>query len=156
MCVCVCRPPGLRRLPAIHALTSPQLEGRGSGVLLSLYLHVFVREKHLLTGCGQIRFIFIIPRVRIGGWRVCVCVSVCAWPHLCVSPAIFPASRGFALISSWIPLECSDRFTWIRSEPASTPPKPSAFNIKLQSSLLPLKCRACIWVQSHVLSPAPP
>lgn len=91
---------------------------------------------------------------------MCVCLCVRGgrhtWPHLCVSPAIFPASRGFALISSWIPLECSDRFTWIRSEPASTPPKPSAFNIKLPSSLLPLKCRACIWVQSHVLSPAPP
>uniref|UniRef100_A0A674P389 Uncharacterized protein n=1 Tax=Takifugu rubripes TaxID=31033 RepID=A0A674P389_TAKRU len=93
VCVCVCGPPGLRRLPAIHALTSPQLEGRGSGVLLSLYPCVFVREKHLLRGCGQIRFIFTIPQVQIGGRRV---------------------------------------------------------------SLLPLKCRACTWVLSHVLPPAPP
>lgn len=76
MCVCVCGPPGLRRLPAIHALTLPQLQGRGSGVLLSLYLCVFVREKHLFRGCGQIRFIFIIPQVQNGGRRVCVCVCV--------------------------------------------------------------------------------
>lgn len=43
---------GLQRSAAIHALTSPELQGRGSEVLLSLYLCVFVKDKDLLAAQG--------------------------------------------------------------------------------------------------------
>lgn len=84
MCVCVCGPPGLRRLPAIHALTSPQLEGRGSGVLLSLYLRVFVREKHLFDRLWADKVHFYYPAGTDRGLEgVCVRVCVCVAPFVC-------------------------------------------------------------------------
>lgn len=62
------------------------------------------REKHLLRGGGQIRIIFIIPQVQIGGRRVCVCVCVCGVEGTRGPTRVFHLLFSLRLVDSdWFP-----------------------------------------------------